>query len=211
MPCSSMRCPGRPPYVLFPLTAGLPLMGSRSCCAHSPSGLRETHPHLMPVEQGLPWHPVAGWLGLPLCCRCLPCARSPIPSILVPCSRCSGCLSFLAVPLLLICCARPCPSWCGSRVLCVCVAPPPVCWRSWVPLSRTPSCATRLPPVQGFHISVRRGLSRARLAGHGPVATPLAGTYIPPPPRASLSRVDQTESQRCAKTCDSGAMHFHRR
>ena len=43
MPCSSTRCPGRPPYVLFPLTAGLPPMGSRSCCAHSPSGLRETH------------------------------------------------------------------------------------------------------------------------------------------------------------------------
>ena len=59
MPCSSTRCHGRPPYVLFPLTAGLPLMGSHSCCANSPSGLRET-PHLMPVEQGLPWHPVAG-------------------------------------------------------------------------------------------------------------------------------------------------------
>ena len=44
MPCSSTRCPGRPPYVLFPLTAGLPLMGSRSCCANSPSGLREIPP-----------------------------------------------------------------------------------------------------------------------------------------------------------------------
>ena len=39
MPCSSTRCPGRPPYVLFPLTAGLPPMGSRSCCANSPSEL----------------------------------------------------------------------------------------------------------------------------------------------------------------------------
>ena len=107
-------------------------------------------PHLMPVEQGLPWHPVAtglaGWPGHPLYCRCLPCARSTIRSILVPCSRCSGCLSCLAVPLLLVCCARPCPSWCGSRVLCVCVAPPPVGRRSWVPMSRTPSCPTRLPP-----------------------------------------------------------------
>ena len=56
------------------------------------------------------------------------------------------------------------------------VAPPPVCWCSWVPLSRTPSCPTRLPPVRGFRISVQRGLSRARLAGHGPVATPVAGT-----------------------------------
>ena len=36
MPCSSTRCPGRPPYVLFPLTVGLPLMGSRSCCSPTP-------------------------------------------------------------------------------------------------------------------------------------------------------------------------------
>ena len=28
----------------FPLTAGLPLVGSPSCCANSPSGLRETPP-----------------------------------------------------------------------------------------------------------------------------------------------------------------------
>ena len=28
--------------VPFPLTAGLPLMGSPSCCANSPSGLQET-------------------------------------------------------------------------------------------------------------------------------------------------------------------------
>ena len=127
----------------------------------------------MPVEQGLPWHPVATELA-GQATPCLPCARSAIRSILVPCSRYSGCLSCLAVPLLLVCCARPCPSWCGSHVLCV--APPPVCWRSWVPLSHTPSCPTRLPPARGFHISVRRGLSRAQLAGHGPVATPVAGT-----------------------------------
>ena len=44
MPCSSTRCPSRRPYVLFPVTADLPLMGSRSCCANSPSGLRETPP-----------------------------------------------------------------------------------------------------------------------------------------------------------------------
>ena len=44
VPCSSTRCPGRLPYVLFPLTAGLPLMGSCSCCANSPSGLREAPP-----------------------------------------------------------------------------------------------------------------------------------------------------------------------
>ena len=78
-------------------------------------------------------------------CRSCTGRRDP-QSILVPCSRCSGCLSCLAVPLLLVCCARPCPSWCGSRVLGVCVAPPPVWWRCWVPMSRTPSCPTRLPP-----------------------------------------------------------------
>ena len=45
----------------------------------------------------------AGWPSHPLCCR--PCACSPIPSILVPCP---GCLSCLAAPLLLVCCACPC-------------------------------------------------------------------------------------------------------
>ena len=60
MPCSSTRCSGRPPYVPFPLTAGVPLMGSCSCCTNSPSGLR---PHLMPGEQRLPWHPVATGLA----------------------------------------------------------------------------------------------------------------------------------------------------
>ena len=51
--------------ILCPLTAVLPLMGSPSYCASNPFGLRETHPHLMPVEQGLPWHPVAtGLAGL---------------------------------------------------------------------------------------------------------------------------------------------------
>ena len=43
VPCSSTLCPDHPPCVLFPLTAGLPLMGSR-CCANGPSGLRETPP-----------------------------------------------------------------------------------------------------------------------------------------------------------------------
>ena len=45
--------------------------------------------------------------------------------------------------LLLVCCARPCPSWCGSRVLCVSVAPPPVCW---CPFWRSHSCPPCLPP-----------------------------------------------------------------
>ena len=33
-----------------------------------------------------------------------------------------------------------------APAFCVCVAPPPVWWRSWLPMSRTPSCPTRLPP-----------------------------------------------------------------
>ena len=85
------------------------------------------------------------------------------------------------------CCARPCPSWCGSRVLCVCVAPPPVCWRSWVPLSRTPSCPTRLPPrTRSSHLRMTWtvpcavGCSRPCChprGGHLP-APPPPGTYI---------------------------------
>ena len=63
------------------------------------------------------------------------------------------------------------PAFCVSVLLpplsvgapgCPCRAPPPV----------PPAC----PPVRGFHICVRRGLSHARLAGHRPVATPVAGT-----------------------------------
>ena len=132
MPCSSTRCPDRPPYVPFPLTAGRPLMGYRSGCANSPSGLRSDG---------------TGWPGHPLCCGCLPCARSPIPSILVPCH---GCLSCLAAPCLLVCCACTRPSQCGSRVLCVCVAPPPVCWRSRVPLLCTPLSHPPAPPYADF-------------------------------------------------------------
>ena len=44
MSCSSTCCPGRASYVPFSLTAGQPLVGSRSCCANSPSGLQETPP-----------------------------------------------------------------------------------------------------------------------------------------------------------------------
>ena len=113
-PPPSMRCP-RTPQV-------------RGLCP----ARQEVPPHLMPVEQGLPWHPVpgsdrAGWPGHPLCCRCLPCACSPIPYVLVPCSRCPGCPplprcppppcvlhspSSLLVWLLhsvWLCCSSPCP------------------------------------------------------------------------------------------------------
>ena len=178
MPCSSTRCPGRPPYVLFSLTAGLPLMGSRSCCANGPSGLRETPP-LMPVEQGLPWHPVATGLAgqaIPFVvaashAHALPSAPFwfPVPAVLVA-SPALLCPSSLSAVLALV---PPgvSPAFCVSVLLlplsvgatgCPCHAPPPV----------PPACL----PVRGFHISVRCGLSRAQLAGHGPVASPVAGT-----------------------------------
>ena len=63
MPCSSTRCPGRPPYVLFPphgwsAPDGLPLLLRKQ-----PIWAAGDTPHLWPVEQGLPWHPVATGLA----------------------------------------------------------------------------------------------------------------------------------------------------
>ena len=133
----------------------------------------------MPVEQGLPWHPVATGLAgqaIPFIvaashAHALPSAPFwfPVPAVLVasPALLCpSSLFAVLArVP------PGVAPAFCVSVLLlplsfgaagCPCRAPPPV----------PPAC----PPVRGFHISIRRGLSRARLAGHGPVATPVAGT-----------------------------------
>ena len=97
----------------------------------------------MPVEQGLPWHPVATGLAgqaIPFVVAASHAHALPSPPFWFPVLVASPAL------LLLVCCARPRPSWCGSRVLCVCVAPPPVCWHSRVPLLCTHSCPTRLPP-----------------------------------------------------------------
>ena len=40
--------------VPFPLTAGLPLVGSPSCCENNPSGLRETPPTQCRLSRGCP-------------------------------------------------------------------------------------------------------------------------------------------------------------
>ena len=134
---------------------------------------------MMPVEQGLPWHPVATGLAgqaIPFIvaashAHAPPSAPFwfPVPAVLVA-SPALVCPSSLSDVLALVPpgVAR---AFCVSVLLlplsvgtpgCPCCAPPSV----------PPTC----PSVRGFHISVRRGLSRARLAGHGPVATPVAGT-----------------------------------
>ena len=134
----------------------------------------------MPVEQGLPWHPVATGLAgkaIPFIvaashAHALPSPPFwfPVPAVLVA-SPASLCPSSLSTVLALV---PPgvAPAFCVSVLFlplsagapgCPCRAPTPV----------PPACP---PPVRGFHISVQRGLSRARLAGHGPVGTPVAGT-----------------------------------
>ena len=136
-------------------------------------------PHLMPVEQGLPWHPIATRLAGQAIPFTIAASRAhalpsppfwfPVLAVLVasPASLCPSSLSDVValVP------PRVAPAFCVSVLLlplfigapgCPCRAPPPV------PLA--------CPPIRGFHISVRRGLSPARLAVHGPVATPVAGT-----------------------------------
>ena len=103
----------------------------------------------MPVEQGLPSHPVATGLAgqaIPFIvaashAHAPPSAPFwfPVPAVLVasPALLCPSSLS--AVPALVP--PGVAPAFCVSVLL-----PPPVWWRSWVPLSRTPSCPTRLPP-----------------------------------------------------------------
>ena len=143
-------------------------------------------PHVMPVKQGLPWHPVVTGLAgqaIPFIvaashAHAPPSAPFwfPVPVVLVasPALLCPSSLS----PVLALVPLGVAPAFCVSVLLlplsvlllplsggapgCPCRAPPPV----------PPAC----PPVRGFHISVRRGLSRARLAVHGPVAHPVAGT-----------------------------------
>ena len=79
-----------------------------------------------------------------------PSSLSGVPTLVPVGVAPAFCVSVLLLPLS------------GVAPGCPCRAPPPV----------PPAC----PPVRGFHISVRRGLSRARLVVHGPVATPMAGT-----------------------------------
>ena len=140
-------------------------------------------PHLMPVEQGLPWHPVATGLAgqaIPFIvaashAHAPPFAPFwfPVPAVLVasPALLCPSSLS--GVPALVP--LGVAPAFCVSVLLlplsggaagCPCRAPPPV----------PPAC----PPVRGFHISVQRGLSHAR--------TPPLGAPNPPPPGPPLPR-----------------------
>ena len=120
-------------------------MGSCSCCASSPSGLQ--------VEQGLPWHQVEKGLAgqtIPFIVACLPCARSANRSIIVPYSRCSGCPSFLAMSLLLVCCAHPCPS-CVAPAFCVSLLLIPRSVGAPVYPYRTPPLVPpAYPPDEGF-------------------------------------------------------------
>ena len=173
MPCFSTRyhmsfCPHS-----WSAPDGLPLLLHKQ-----PIWAAGDTPHLMPVEQGLPWPVATGLAGqaIPFIvaasqAHALPSAPFwfPFPPILVA-SPALLCPSSLFAVLALV---PPgvAPAFCVSVLLlplsvgapgCPCRAPPPV----------PPTC----PPVRGFHISVRRGLSRARLAVHGPVATPVAGT-----------------------------------
>ena len=120
----------------------------------------------MPVEQGLPWHPVvtglAGQAIIPFVVAASHAHALPSPPFWFPILVASPALlrpSSLSVVLALV------PPG-GFRVLCVCVAPPPICWRSWVPLLRTHSCPTRLPTPYADFTS----------PGHGPVTTPVMGT-----------------------------------
>ena len=140
----------------------------------------------MPVEQGLPWHPVATGLAGPAIPFVVAASHAhalpsppfwfPVPAVLVA-SPASLCPSSLSAVLALV---PPgvAPAFCVSVLLLPLSVGAPGCPFRAPLLSHPPA-----PPVQGFHISVRPGLSRAQLAGHGPVATPVAGT----PRRAGCS------------------------
>ena len=134
----------------------------------------------MPVEQGLPWHPVATRLAgqaIPFIvtashAHTLPSAPFwfPVPAVLVasPALLCPSSLSTVLARVP----PGVAPAFCVSMLLLLLSVGAPGC-----PCPAPPSVPPAYPPpVRGFHISVRRGLSRAQLAGHGPVATPVVGT-----------------------------------
>ena len=85
---------------------------------------------------------------------------------------------------LLPCCAPPPCLLCSPlfllvwlpRSVCLCCSSPCLLALLGAPFAHPLLSHPPAPPVQGFHISVRHGLSLARLASHGPVATPVAGT-----------------------------------
>ena len=170
-------------------------------------------PHLMPVEQGLPWHPVATglagqaipfivaashahalpsapfWFSVPavpaaspaLLC---PSSLSAVPALVPPGVAPAFCVSVLLLPLS------------GGAPGCPCRAPPPV----------PPAC----PPIRGYHISIQRGLLRARLAPR-PDERPGLGTQTGFCPHTPPRLAGQTPSTtlRCGPaplgTCQSHA------
>ena len=132
----------------------------------------------MPVEQGLPWHPVATGLAgqaIPFIvaashAHALPSAPFwfPVPAVLVasPALLCpSSLFAVLAFVLLGVA-----PAFCVSVLLLPLSVGAPG-YPCHAPTLVPPAC----PPKRGMHTSVRRGQSRARLAGHA---------LLPPPWRA---------------------------
>ena len=172
MPCSSTRCPGCPPYVLFPLTAGLPLMGSRS--AKQPIWAAGDTPHLMPVDKGLPWHPVATGLAgqaIPFTVAASHAHALPSPPFWFPVPAVLVTSPSLLCPSLSAVLALVPPGVAPAFCVCLCCSSPCLLALLGAPVAH-PLLSHPPAPVRGFHISVRRGLSRAWLAGHGPVTTP---------------------------------------
>ena len=156
MPCSSTCCPGRPPYVPFPphgwsAPDGLPLL-----LCKQPIWAAGDTPHLMPVEQGLPWHPVATGLAgqaIPFVVAASHAHALPsppfwflVPNVLVayPASLCP---SSLSVVLALV---PPgvAPAFCVSVLL----LPPSV---------GAPGCPFRAPPPRISHLRTTWTVPRA--------------------------------------------------
>ena len=155
-------------------------------------------PDLMPVEQGLPWHPVATGLAgqaIPFIvaashAHALPSAPFwfPIPAVLVasPALLCPSCL-FAVLALVP---SGVAPAFCVSVLLlplsvgapgCPCRAPPPV----------PPAC----PPVRGFQISVQHGLSRSIEPPPPEVKTRHALGYHPRSPAFSQKKWSKQSSR----------------
>ena len=129
----------------------------------------------MPVEQGLPWHPVATGLAgqtIPFIvaashAHTLPSAPFwfPVPAVLVACPALLCPSSLFAVLALVP--LGVAPAFCVSVLLF------PLFVGSWVPLLRTPSCPTRLPPP-------RTRVSHLRTAWTVPCAVGWSPPYCHP-------------------------------
>ena len=176
--CVRPRCPA-PPRVA-PIVHHMSLSPSRLVCPcglplllrKQPIWAAGDTPHLMLVEQGLPWHPVATGLAgqaIPFVVAASHAHALPSPPFWFPVLVASLALlrpSSLPAVLALVPLGVA-PAFC----VCLCCSSP--CLLALLPfahplLSHPPAP----PPVRGFHICVRR----SRLAGHSPVATPVAGT-----------------------------------